>query len=110
LQGATLVVRHLDQLGYRVLPAENAADAIGVLEGTDHIDALFTDVPGKLTCQDLIDRARTIRPRMAILLTSGFAEAAIQSSLLEDNRNAMLSKPYRKQDLARKIREVLRNA
>ena len=104
-----IVTRHLGELGYRVLLATNAAEAINVLDGPEHIDLLFSDVimPGKLTCEDLLRRARELRPSVAILLTSGFSEAAIHGTLMSGRRDAMLSKPYRKQDLAYKVREVL---
>jgi signal transduction histidine kinase len=108
----SLVNRHLDELGYRVLLAGNAAEALKVVESPERLDMLFTDIvmPGKVTCEDLVKRARELRPNLAVLLTSGFSEAAMQGTLLANNQNALLSKPYRKQDLALKVREVLRSA
>jgi hypothetical protein len=59
---------------------------------------------------DLLAReAMTLRPDLKILFASGFAEASMQNggrSRLIDGHN-LLSKPYRKQDLARRIRESL---
>jgi signal transduction histidine kinase len=108
----SLVTRHLGELGYQVLLAGNAAEALKVVEGPEQLDMLFTDIvmPGKVTCEDLVKRAREVRPNLAVLLTSGFSEAAMQGTLLATNQNALLSKPYRKQDLARKVREILRRA
>ncbi len=108
----SLVMRHLDELGYRVVPAGNALEALKVVEGPEKLDMLFTDIvmPGKVSCEALVKRAREMRPNLAVLLTSGFSEAAMQGTLLANNQNALLSKPYRKQDLARKVREVLRSA
>jgi signal transduction histidine kinase len=108
----SLVTRHLDELGYRVLLAGNAAEALQVVESPEKLDMLFTDIvmPGKVSCEVLVQRAREARPNLAVLLTSGFSEAAMQGTLLANNQNALLSKPYRKQDLARKVREVLRGA
>jgi len=107
-----LVMRHLGELGYRVVPAGNASEALEVVESSEKLDLLFTDIvmPGKLSCEALVKRAREVRPNLAVLLTSGFSEAAMQGTLLANNQNALLSKPYRKQDLARKVREVLRSA
>jgi signal transduction histidine kinase len=106
----SLVTRHLDELGYRVLLAGNAAEALQVVESPEKLDLLFTDIvmPGKVSCEVLVKRAREARPDLAVLLTSGFSEAAMQGTLLANNRDALLSKPYRKQDLARKVREMLR--
>jgi signal transduction histidine kinase len=108
----SLVMRHLGELGYRVVPAGNALEALQVVESLEQLDLLFTDIvmPGKLSCEALVKRAREVRPNLAVLLTSGFSEAAMQGTLLANNQNALLSKPYRKQDLARKVREVLRSA
>jgi signal transduction histidine kinase len=107
-----LVMRHLGELGYRVVPAGNASEALAVVESPEKLDMLFTDIvmPGKVSCEALVKRAREVRPTLAVLLTSGFSEAAMQGTLLANNQNALLSKPYRKQDLARKVREVLRSA
>jgi CheR methyltransferase, SAM binding domain len=70
---------------------------------------LFTDIvmPGKLTCEDLVVRARETHPELAVLLTSGFSEAAIHRGLMLNGTNGLLSKPYRKRDLALKVREIL---
>jgi signal transduction histidine kinase len=106
----SLVSRHLDELGYRVVLAGNAAEALEIVESPEKLDMLFTDIvmPGKVSCEVMVKRAREVRPNLAVLLTSGFSEAAMQGTLLANNQNAMLSKPYRKQDLARKVREMLR--
>jgi CheY-like chemotaxis protein len=108
----SLVSRHLGELGYRVLLAGNAAEALEIVESPEKLDMLFTDIvmPGKVSCEVMVKRAREVRPNLAVLLTSGFSEAAMQGTLLANNQNAMLSKPYRKQDLARKVRDMLRGA
>lgn len=104
-----LVVRQLTSLGYRILQAGNAVDALKILEDSDHVDLLFTDVvmPGKLSSEDLVQVLRKTHPRLAILYTSGFSEASVQGRLSKEPFIGLLSKPYRKQDLARKIREAL---
>jgi signal transduction histidine kinase len=103
-----MVTHQLSELGYGLLEAGNAADAVKIIESPEKLDLLFTDIvmPGKIKCQDLIDRVREVRPDLAILLTSGFSEAAIQNGT--DGRPcAILSKPYRRLELARKIRDTL---
>jgi signal transduction histidine kinase len=107
-----VVQRHLDDLGYRVLTAENADQAIAILEGDEPVALMFTDVvmPGKITCQELMKKARELRPGLPVLLTSGFSEAAVQGGLFPDDGTELLSKPYRRQDLAMKLRGVLQRA
>lgn len=104
-----VVVRQLTELGYEVIEAQSAAAAIAVLE-SQTIDLLFTDIvmPGDIDGFELARRAIARWPKVKIVLTSGFPETR-----LNGDRGAMaaemrlLSKPYRKDDLARVLREAL---
>jgi hypothetical protein len=62
-----------------------------------------------MTGDELIPLARALRPGLKVLLTSGFADATSHSrgQTRDVDRRQLLSKPYRKQDLARKVREIL---
>jgi signal transduction histidine kinase len=104
-----VVVRHLGELGYKILVATNAAEAVNIVDGPEHIDLLFTDIvmPGKVTCQELVNRAQRARPDLRVLLTSGFSEAAVQAAEVNGVRHPVLSKPYRKKELAFSLRNVL---
>ncbi len=106
-----VVARQLRDLGYDVIEAENPKTALSVLESSRPIDLLFTDVvmPGSMT-GDQLARAATnrLRPDLKILFTSGFAEASMQNGSPRDlGGHKLLSKPYRKVDLARRIHETL---
>jgi signal transduction histidine kinase len=106
-----IAVLQLKDLGYDVLEAESAEAALLILRQDCAIHVLFTDVvmPGAMTGDLLAREAMTLRPDLKILFASGFAEASMQNggrSRLIDGHN-LLSKPYRKQDLARRIRESL---
>ncbi len=99
----------LEELGYRVLEAADAAQALHVLEGAARIDLLFTDVvlPGGISGRELADRIVQKRPRLPVLFTTGYTRNAIfHHGRLDPNVN-LLSKPYTQQDLARKIRQLL---
>ena len=106
-----VVVRQLQELGYDVVEAENANAAIAVLETTRPIDLLFTDVvmAGSMSGGELAREATRLRPGIKILLTSGFAEASLRNGgrVHDLGGHNLLSKPYRKTDLARRIRDVL---
>jgi len=106
-----LVVRQLQELGYEVIEAENATAALTVLESSRPIDLVFTDVvmPGAMTGDQLAREAGRLRPGLKILFTSGFAEASMQngSRARDLGGHNLLSKPYRKVDLARRIHETL---
>jgi len=100
-------VYQLEKLGYRVLAAQNGEAALAVLRGTEPIDLLFSDIvmTGTLTGTDLVGEARKLRPNIRILLTTGYAEKAVSNA----NQGAwqLLRKPYRKRDLALKVRGIL---
>jgi len=102
-------VMSLQSLGYRVTAAVDGNDALQKL-GTDiHVDLLFTDIvmPGGINGWELADLARKARPKLRVLLTSGYAlETLTAHGHLRDG-SAILAKPYRKAELARRLREAL---
>jgi PAS domain S-box-containing protein len=105
---ATVVVQ-LQGLGYRVREADSAHSALEILDSTDRIDLLFTDMimPGGLDGKELASRARTSRPDLKVLFTSGFPGTSTGPGTKFDDGDVLLSKPYRKLDLAKAVQEVL---
>jgi two-component system, cell cycle sensor histidine kinase and response regulator CckA len=104
-----VLVRQLEQLGYRVFETDRAAGALITLEN-EQVDLLITDIvmPGEMDGFALAGRALAHWPRIKVLLTSGFPDAKINGHLgSKASSTRLLSKPYRKQDLAVAIREVL---
>jgi PAS domain S-box-containing protein len=103
------VVEILGDLGYRVLAARDGASALEIIEGGAPIDLLFTDVvmPGRLRGPELARQAQERRPGLAVLFTSGYTENAIMHGGRLDPGIELLSKPYSREALARKIRQVL---
>jgi CheY-like chemotaxis protein len=102
----------LENLGYRVLQAGDADAALELLAKSAGVDLLFTDVvmPGSIKAAALARRARERFPRIAVLFTSGYTETAAVKNRELDADAQLLSKPYRSDDLARKIRAVLAEA
>ncbi|MGG1949339.1 response regulator [Trinickia sp. NRRL B-1857] len=105
------VVDLLSELGYRVLRAKDAQSALAIVESGVPIDLLFTDVvmPGPLGSPELARRARERLPKVAVLFTSGYTDNAIVHGGRLDEGVDLLSKPYSREAMARKIRYVLRN-
>ena len=101
----------LTQLGYQVLKASDAQSALVVLQSGVHIDLMFTDVvmPGPLRSPELARQALTLFPDLEVLFTSGYTENAIVHGGRLDPGVTLLSKPYRMNDLARKVRHLFRN-
>ena len=103
------VVEMLSDLGYYVLKAKDAQSALTVIESGAHIDLLFTDVvmPGPLRSPELARMARERLPDIAVLYTSGYTENSIVHGGRLDPGLELLSKPYTREALARKVRHVL---
>jgi signal transduction histidine kinase/DNA-binding response OmpR family regulator len=104
------VTELLGDLGYRVLRAKDAQSAFSVIESGVPVDLLFTDVvmPGPMRSTDLARRTRELSPRTAILFTSGYTDNAIVHGGRLDEGVELLSKPYGRETLARKVRQVIR--
>ena len=105
------VVALLTDLGYRVLKAVDAASGLAVIESGAPIDLLFTDVvmPGTLKSPEMARRARERLPDLAVLFTSGYPENSIVHGGRLDAGIELLSKPYTREALARRLRHVLAN-
>jgi CheY-like chemotaxis protein len=103
------VVTQLKSLGYTPLAAAHAAAALALVEAGAAFDLLFTDVimPGGMNGRELADEVARRRPGTKVLFTSGYTENAIVHHGRLDPGVALLNKPYRKRDLAEKIRGVL---
>jgi signal transduction histidine kinase/ActR/RegA family two-component response regulator len=101
--------RVLDELGYRVIEASDARQALTLLANTPDIDLLFTDVvlPGAVTGRVLADKVRAMNPALPVLFTTGYTRNAIVHQGRLDPDVHLLNKPYTQQDLARKVRELL---
>ena len=105
------VVEMVEDLGYRVEEAANPDDALVILQNKA-IDLLFTDVvmPGTIKSTELAKRARELRPSIKVLFTSGYSEnAIIHHGRLDDGVN-LITKPYKRDQLARRLRMLLDGA
>lgn len=103
------VVGQIQSLGYRVLAAGNAREAMALIDDGESIDLLFTDVmiPGPVNRRQLAIAAVGRMPRLKVLYTSGYADSAlVQQGYLEAGV-LLLAKPCRKVELARMIRAAL---
>jgi PAS domain S-box-containing protein len=106
----TYVLAQLQSLGYATLAASDAAGALDLADRNTPFDLIFTDVimPGGMNGRQLADEVRKRRPAVKLLYTSGYNENAIVHHGRLDRDVMLLAKPYRKIDLAKKIREALR--
>jgi nitrogen-specific signal transduction histidine kinase len=105
----TQVELQLRNLGYRVVAAPDGRTALEALQAHPDVGLLFTDVimPGGMNGRDLAAQAARLRPGLKVLFTSGYAENAIVHQGRLDPGVHLLNKPYRRQDLAKKVRQAL---
>jgi PAS domain S-box-containing protein len=106
------VAGQLGALGYRVLRAADGPEALALLDRESGIDLLFTDVvmPGGLNGRELAELARAQHPGLRVLFSSGYAEDAIVHHGRLDPGVRLLNKPYRREELASRVRAVLDGA
>jgi PAS domain S-box-containing protein len=104
-----VAVNILQGLGYQVYEAEDGPHALKILEQPVEIDLLFTDLimPNGIDGQELVRRARALRPGLKALFTSGYSEHFLKGRSPTEEGVALLSKPYRTQKLAEAIRAAL---
>jgi nitrogen-specific signal transduction histidine kinase len=102
-------VATLEGLGYRTILAASGPEAVSRLSADGEIDLLFTDIvmPGGMNGWDLSQRAIELRPGIKVLFTSGYALETLLANGRALNGVIMLMKPYRKADLALRIRQAL---
>jgi PAS domain S-box-containing protein len=103
------VTAQLQSLGYRTVAAANGPAALNLIEGGQAFDLLFTDVimPGGMSGRELSEKVLKLRPGIKVLYTSGYTDNAIVHQGRLDPGVLLLTKPYRKSQLANMIRRAL---
>ncbi|WP_395710477.1 CHASE3 domain-containing protein [Reyranella sp.] len=105
-----LTVQSARDLGYSVLHAPGAADALRVLEARPEVVMLFTDiVMPDMNGRVLADEALRRRPDLKVLFTTGFTRNAIIHNGILDADVNFIAKPFSLEEFASKIRSVLEN-
>ena len=103
------VSSELTGLGYRVVTARHAMEAIEILRAGEYFDLLFTDVvmPGGVNGRQLADAARELSPGLPVLYTTGNPDIVAADEGRVVTGVHLLRKPYRRRELAIKLREAL---
>lgn len=103
------VLKQLQMLGYTVISSANGVEGLEELKKDQAIDLLFSDIvmPGGMDGIMLANAARELRPDLKIVLTSGYSENMIAQNGELEASVYLLPKPYRRKDLAFKLRKAL---
>jgi CheY-like chemotaxis protein len=104
-----LVAAMLNSLSYKVVDAEDGPSALTALASHGKPDMLLTDMvlPRGMNGSDLARQAREQYPALKVLFMSGYTNNALLSSGAQEKSARLLSKPFRRQELARAVRAVL---
>ena len=101
-------VEALRELGYTVVHAENAMQALGILDSTPGIGLMLTDiVMPEINGRKLADLAHARRPDLAVVYMTGFTRNAVVHNGVLDADVSLLAKPFTIGQLSAKIRDAL---
>lgn len=107
-----LAREYLEAMHYRVVSAHSGAEALEKLadmKAKDELpDLLFSDIvmPGGVNGLVLAERAREMIPQLRVLLTTGYNEDLVSQGPVATGMD-VLGKPYRRSELADRIRAAL---
>nr|GAJ35014.1 wide host range virA protein [Bradyrhizobium sp. DOA9] len=103
------VTAQLQSLGYKTVAAPDGKAALDLIEAGQSFDLLFTDVviPGGMSGRELAEEVARRRPGLKVLYTSGYTDNAIVHHGKLDDGVMLLTKPYRRNQLAEMIRKAL---
>ena len=104
-----LARQYLEDLGYTVMMATSADQAMLVLAEQPSIDLLFSDVvmPGGMNGYELAEKACVLNPQLKVLLTSGYTSKTLYRNGQARFKANLLNKPYNQQEIATRVRHVL---
>ena len=103
------VTAQLQSLGYKTVAAPDSRAALQLIEAGQPFDLLFTDIviPGGMSGRELAEEVAKRRPGLKVLYTSGYTDNAIVHHGKLDDGVMLLTKPYRRNQLAEMIRKAL---
>jgi PAS domain S-box-containing protein len=102
----------LKGLGYEVLTAEDAKAGLAALERVPNVSLMLSDValPGGVSGLDMVDAVRRSRPDLKVLFMSGHGSGVVSHGHRFRRSRELLMKPFRRHELAQKVRDVLDDA
>ncbi|MFL9933160.1 ATP-binding protein [Paraburkholderia sp. RL18-103-BIB-C] len=102
-------IEMLAQLGYKVLSAQDGDSALALIQSGQHVDLIFTDVvmPGTVRSSELARIVSGPPYNARVLFASGYTRDIVFHDGKLDEGVALISKPYRLDELARAVRGAL---
>jgi CheY-like chemotaxis protein len=99
----------LETLGYEVIEARDGLEAVEIFRRrAAEIDLVILDlVMPRLTGEAALGQMRRIAPAVPAILVSGYDESGRIREIVAAGFGGFLQKPFRRQDLGKKVRELL---
>jgi CheY-like chemotaxis protein len=102
-----LYTEELEEVGYKVLTAENGLQVLGILEDQP-VDLLMTDIKmPDMHAMEMIPLVRAEHPDLPILVASAFKGLEVDFNLQAFNISGFFAKPVNLEALKKKIKEIL---
>ncbi len=103
-----LTKRMLERAGYNVIVADNGEDAVARFRQHDDISLVLSDVvmPGK-NGREVLDEIRKIKPGVKVMFISGYTADIMHDKGICEEGTEFITKPFKKNDLLRKVRKIL---
>ncbi|ATR83567.1 response regulator [Pseudomonas sp. FFUP_PS_473] len=100
---------YLAREGYRVLVAEDGAQAFEMLASKPHLDLMVTDfrLPGGISGVDIAEPAVKLRPELKVIFISGYPEEILESGSAIARKAPILTKPFDLDTLGERIQQLL---
>jgi PAS domain S-box-containing protein len=100
--------RILERAGYKVIVADDGEEAVARFREHGDISLVLSDVvmPGK-NGREVLTEVRKMKPGIKVVFISGYAADMISRKGMIEEGTEFITKPFRKNDLLQKIREVL---
>ena len=99
----------LEEHGYTTHVVHDAQSALELIESDTRIDLLFSDMimPGRMNGVLLAREARRRRPKIKVMLTTGYSDTSIERTDVGGSEFDVLAKPYSRRELLRRTRMAL---
>jgi CheY-like chemotaxis protein len=108
-----MTTMYLNANGYRVIVANNGAQAVTLWEQHEgEIDLVLTDLlmPGGLNGHELVERLQADRPDLKAIFVSGYSYELLGEETFLDQTTNFLQKPYRLKSLSEMVQGCLGSA
>jgi len=104
-----LIVDALEDMGYRVIDAEDGASGLKLLQSEERIDLLVSDVglPGGMNGRQMAEAGRQLRPDLKVLFITGYAEHSVIGDDRLETGMQVLAKPFAVEALGARIRTMI---